>query len=283
MNDTAGFVCHSGGMSRTNDGGKTWVPLSDFSHSMSSVQFIGNDTGWAVGEDGPYYTTHKGINKSWSSKYVGFNLDPLIDLHYFDKKHIYLLSASSLVYTPDGGSSWIGTTLSLGYPTFSGVRFITKDSGWVTANNGSILLTTNGGFTFNAYSSGTNTNILSLSSSANTLYATGEFGMILKLDKSSVIFSTGIAPTDNYAMNQNVKLFPNPASGEVHVSIDNFPTGSIATLKLYDISGRLRLTKEKIQSPSFIINDLPAEKGMYIYEISSYNKSFLIRGKILIN
>ena len=66
-----------------------------------------------------------------------------------------------------------------GYDLFS-VNFIKKRVGWAVGQYGIVLRTNNGGFKWEALSSGTNTNLNSIISlSEQELYAVGDRGLIL--------------------------------------------------------------------------------------------------------
>lgn len=79
-------------------------------------------------------------------------------------------------------------------------------------------------------------------------------------------------------INQLIKIFPNPNSGTVNISI---PTGIQLPFKLdiIDLSGRLtRSFTMSLKSQSFDLANLPA--GIYIYQLTSAKRD-IFRGKII--
>jgi hypothetical protein len=77
-----------------------------------------------------------------------------------------------------------------------------------------------------------------------------------------------LSTVENY--NPEVKLYPNPTSGEIYVDIDNY-VGEV-NIKVYDISGKLVLI------PRFQNIDLsPYERGTYLFKIIYGDRNKTIR------
>ncbi len=64
-----------------------------------------------------------------------------------------------------------------------------------------------------------------------------------------------------------VKLFPNPASDEVHINISNSTT-SIQTVTLYDIQGHIITSESNLERPSTTISTKHLSRGMYFVHVT---------------
>lgn len=88
---------------------------------------------------------------------------------------------------------------------------------------------------------------------------------------------TGLANNNN---RYSVTLFPNPTSGQVTLSLENF-TNSERTFKLYDFSGRCVLTIPNTSSNSIVFDSSPFNAGLYLLQIED-DQRILVSEKLLI-
>ena len=176
-------------VSRTTDGGKTWVAsqrtsLADF----SSIAAISADTAW-IATTGIYKTTNGGV--SWTQPLS--TTTPMLIVHFFDSNNGVCIGSAfagpiEVYTTTDGGSAWTqvsniplasggaipgnyaaaGTTFWC--PTNGGSLYKTTDRGvsWSAAQN--VVGTTGGVFV--AFKDATN----GLATAENTVYRTTDGG-----------------------------------------------------------------------------------------------------------
>jgi photosystem II stability/assembly factor-like uncharacterized protein len=118
----------NGDIRKTTDGGNTWFVTTYISRDISSLHFVNEDTGWAVGN---YYDGHPGS-------------------HHGD-----------ILRTVDGGNTWNEQLMNPQY-WLKYVYFINSDIGWVVGNEGVMLKTNNSGVDWIVQNSNTFLNINSI-------------------------------------------------------------------------------------------------------------------------
>ncbi|MCK4250789.1 T9SS type A sorting domain-containing protein [candidate division WOR-3 bacterium] len=93
---------------KTTDGGFTWNPISTPGNSyyLRAIDFVGNE-GWAVGRFGTIiHTTNSG--NSWAFQ-TSIATNTLFDVDFSDNLHGIACGQGIILYTTDGGQSWIQT------------------------------------------------------------------------------------------------------------------------------------------------------------------------------
>jgi phosphohistidine swiveling domain-containing protein len=102
--------------------------------------------------------------------------------------------------------------------------------------------------------------------------STGRAGFVKKLLSLSAV--------DEPVIKTSLTIFPNPAVHDVTILIDKFENNA-ATLKIYDQSGRLTYSEEKVASNNQLkINVSSIPDGLYILEIVNGNNA--IRQKMMV-
>lgn len=88
---------------------------------------------------------------------------------------------------------------------------------------------------------------------------------------------------ENMSENIDVKVFPNPVDDYFNLYFEKADHSSM-TLKVYDASGKILLTKTEIpKNEKIILNVSNFNSGVYYYEVSSVGKSPLKKGKFIKN
>jgi len=77
-------------------------------------------------------------------------------------------------------------------------------------------------------------------------------------------------PFRDYALDNELILYPNPTKGEFSVEIKNLQAKQKAAIAIYDLQGKLLVQKQVLSYTSFNIVDYPA--GTYILHITLDNK-----------
>lgn len=147
------------GIFHTIDGGKTWEirPINFQLQSISHVQFISPNQGWAVG----YNMAQGGIilktledKSSWKMQ-ASFPAEIFTAIHFPSDSIGWVVGKGGKIYsTTDGGKRWkrqeSGTQLDL-----TNISFFSQNEGWALGQNGLILSTANGGKDWKEQESGT--------------------------------------------------------------------------------------------------------------------------------
>jgi photosystem II stability/assembly factor-like uncharacterized protein len=148
---------YGGKISRTTDGGATWLVAEpgDQYEVLGGIDMVGVLNGWAVGYDttfldGRIYHTSDG-GATWQQQW-----DP--DSHYLQDVDAldaqtaivvggYSGTGSIMRRTTDGGNTWHNLNVPIG-AFFYNVFFVDSQVGWMVGGNGVIVKTTDGGNTW---------------------------------------------------------------------------------------------------------------------------------------
>lgn len=150
----SGCVAASGGqIFRTDDGGANWrIVRNGGGELLSDVSFVDRSTGWAVGPSGILQTTDGGENWLWEVRsrsengYLGGNA-----IQFLDRSLGWLAGRGTIMKSTDGGMSWSSVTLPLApseHPHLFDLQFADARHGWAVGENGTILATSDGGWTW---------------------------------------------------------------------------------------------------------------------------------------
>ena len=90
--------------------------------------------------------------------------------------------------------------------------------------------------------------------------------------------NASISPKNNAT---NIKIFPNPSSGNFNVMLNDFE-GNNFDLNIYNVTGQLIYNQANLQPTIGYPISIGNNKGIYFLEIKSENK-VLSRGKLIIN
>lgn len=149
VNDTVGWAAGAQGyILKTEDGGSSWnaTYLDIGMYQFLDSYFVNQDTGWVVGGDSIFKTTDGG--DTWES------LQEMNGYRYYS---CYFINSSAgwvgttydfmsrLIYTADGGNSWLVQDSMGGYDVIYSLFFIDEKTGWGVGTGGLILKTSSGG------------------------------------------------------------------------------------------------------------------------------------------
>jgi photosystem II stability/assembly factor-like uncharacterized protein len=146
---------------RTSNGGLTWTrKISNIEPfdiigvklpvTLFSVQFVNQNTGWAVGEYGTIIHTSNG-GVIWGKQKSG-TTHHLNRLFFLDEKNGWVVGNKGIIlHTNSGGESWFKPwkkqNSGIDVPIWS-IYFIDNENGWAVAGRNIILHTTDGGKTW---------------------------------------------------------------------------------------------------------------------------------------
>ncbi|HEY5674642.1 MAG TPA: YCF48-related protein [Malonomonas sp.] len=134
----AGVVLHS------STGGEHWERQSSrATQTLAAVFFLNEATGWAVGDRGLIMSTGN-AGKDWQAQRSGTDIW-LAAIDFVDAEHGWAVGGGVILHTENGGQSW--QEQKSGFPPFkfTAVDFIDRQRGWVVASRGELLVTVDGG------------------------------------------------------------------------------------------------------------------------------------------
>jgi photosystem II stability/assembly factor-like uncharacterized protein len=146
VDQSTGYACGFGGVSKTTNGGQTWVrqaiPLQG---NLVGIDFVSATTGWVVGAEGSVYKTIDG-GSIWlrqrhdtSQFYTGVS--------FVSATEGWVCGNSAILHTTDGGTTWVTQAVPAGADAIE-VRFVDSQNGWAAGALRTILHTTNAGQTW---------------------------------------------------------------------------------------------------------------------------------------
>jgi photosystem II stability/assembly factor-like uncharacterized protein len=154
-----------------------WIPqYTGTSVNLYDIEFINENTGWAVGDGGVCLkTTNGGINWIQQNQPVGNK--PLNSVHIVDSNVVYFVGYFQTIFkTIDGGTNWriIRNGPWGGGISYYSVYFINKDTGWIGEQGQYVLRTFDGGETFDSAATlGSNHDIVFLNRDTGFISAEG--------------------------------------------------------------------------------------------------------------
>ncbi|MBI5215421.1 MAG: T9SS type A sorting domain-containing protein [Ignavibacteriae bacterium] len=153
-NKLVGYAAGEGGVIlKTTNGGSVWNDqTSGTTETLNSVVFVSVSLGWVCGNNNVIRKTTNG-GTTWTNTNHGIPVNNTFNgIVFTDNSYGYVVGqfvgdvTKSVVYsTNDGGASWTQTLFDDRTQYFTSVHFPNSINGWVTANNGRILHTTDGG------------------------------------------------------------------------------------------------------------------------------------------
>ena len=234
-------------MLKTTNGGATWTNIDYGGRgAISAIQFINENTGWFAG--------------------------------YFKDSFIW---GTHIYVTTNGGDNWTMSPFVITSVTgLSTIHFINKDLGWAVDGHygglygGFIFKTTDGGWSWVGYSSGTTDiglrSIFFIDSTCG--WVVGDMGTILHTTNGGVSFveeeEIEEIPTE-FLLSQN---FPNPFNSSSIIKY-SIPKSSQVTLKIFNTLGQEIETLVNEEKPvgTYELNwnaaNLPS--GVYFYRLQA--------------
>ncbi|MDP2209349.1 MAG: YCF48-related protein, partial [Bacteroidota bacterium] len=181
-NHLRGFaVGQYGKISRTSDGGSTWVEINNgvTGDSFYGAELIDSNYVWAVGDGGVILHSSNG-GSSWIQQTTN-TFNSLLSISFINRNQGWVVGdVGEFFYTTNAGNSWIKR--STGWANiFFGVKFKDANNGWIVGDGGLVLRTTNGGSSWVRQTSNTLETIFYVDFfDINNGYCAGTNGLILK-------------------------------------------------------------------------------------------------------
>jgi photosystem II stability/assembly factor-like uncharacterized protein len=241
---------------KTTDGGTHWTSVtSGTTNSLNSIYFANDSIGYIVGSGGVILKTTDGGN-SWSSLTSG-TISTLNSIYFINSDTGFAVGNGILLKTFDGGLTWSSET----YPfNLSSIHFPNANYGYVVGDGGKLLKTTDGGNTWNYMHSETTINLSGVFfTDSITGFIIGSAATLLKTTNGGMVNTKPV-----FLSNSSINIYPNPSSD--FISINN--NSEHATLQLFDINGKLILTK-RLSANENKLDISTIKNGLYIAKIIS--------------
>jgi photosystem II stability/assembly factor-like uncharacterized protein len=151
--NTAWAVGSDGDISKTCDGGETWVSQeSGTDVFLTAISAVDAEVAWAVGQNGTIIKTSDG-GVSWHAQFAG-EARTFTQVSAVDANVAWALQEPGVVFkTFTGGSFWY-PVYSGGPASLFGLCAVDAGTAWAVGENGYIVKTTDGGFTWRTQYSG---------------------------------------------------------------------------------------------------------------------------------
>lgn len=140
--DTGWIVGNNGMVLFTNDGGVSWDYRNTPPVDLDYVDFVNQSTGYVSNRDGVMYKTTNG-GINWLLLNMNNNL-PIFSYYFADINSGIVAAGNNLIKTSNGGLNW-NTILTGSGRFFLYTFFLNSQTGWVSSYNGELLKTTNFG------------------------------------------------------------------------------------------------------------------------------------------
>ena len=263
-------------IAKTTNAGSTWqVQQFDTITSLNGIHFPDANTGYAIGSKNNFggvilKTTDGGT--IWESQTSG-SAYGLHSVYFTDSNTGYATGENgTIIKTTNGGNNWTAQTSGTNRYLTS-VYFGDANTGYAVSgfpSEGAIMKTTDAGNTWSSQTTvmdGLNSICLV---DANTGYAVGDGGLILKTTNGGVTrIKEKIVERTDFRLQQN---YPNPFNPTTTIQF-SVPQSGFVVLKVFDVLGEevASLVSEQLGPGSYATRWKPAgnASGVYFYRLQA--------------
>jgi photosystem II stability/assembly factor-like uncharacterized protein len=176
--ETGYIVGDEGLILASNDGGVSWREQRSGTTAQLFHLSFQGKRGWVVGTGGVILHTVDG-GRNWYPQSSG-TTDDLNRVYFLtDKVGLVTGDNGALLRTENGGATWERISLRAKEPLF-GISFIDKKTGWVVGHNGRVIRTFDGGVNWVEQDSGTSADLFAVSFRKNNGFAIGKDGLVMR-------------------------------------------------------------------------------------------------------
>ncbi len=301
FNNDSGVVAGYDGIYRTVNSGSSWDTVwsvTQFGYKFGEVRqifFPSSDIGYAVGvgynqssnpslEDFLLKSTDSGVN--WDT-IITFENTSLSSVFFVNQDLGFIGTESGLIFkTTDAGNTWNEKQISNSRNDVKSIQFLSETKGFATGGT-TYYLTSGGGSNFfisKTIDGGENwisydTTGVSLNSiyfiNDTTGFVSGDNGLIMKSNGQinklpenypwHLVIGTGV--NDNKLLNSNIKVYPNPTSGILHIQRIN-SNKEIEKINLINASGQMvNIGKYDTNNQLMQLNLSNLTSGIYLLKV----------------
>jgi photosystem II stability/assembly factor-like uncharacterized protein len=163
-------------------------------HTLFSIYFLNQNTGWAVGELGTLLGTSDG-GFTWTSMQTGVT-DTLFDVKFVDAQTGWMCGSNGLVLkTIDGGQTWQSQPKRTNFG-INQIELFGKDTIWLVSKSYNILLfkSENSGALWRTVYFDSCQNYTNSFLSSGTIICSGAYGLMYRTDNSGTTWSKMVSP-----------------------------------------------------------------------------------------
>ena len=278
INENTGYAIGSTGVGtngvtiRTTNGGASWESRTTIEAGSTprQIDFIDSLTGWVAVFHKIYKTTDGAVSwvpqlTSTEGMYGVKFINELLGFAYGTG-----VSGGKIFKTTNSGINW--ELISNPISSANAMDFGNASNGVLVGNQGSIVQTTDGGFTWTTSPGQTNLTLYGVHCNADGINAwiVGDQGLLMQHNNTvtAIPHENEIVP-ENFYLHQN---YPNPFNPTTKIKFD-LPRGSYVQLIIYDALGREinEIVNENLQAGVYERNfdafSLPS--GIYFYKLIS--------------
>jgi photosystem II stability/assembly factor-like uncharacterized protein len=156
LNPSTGFIAGPNGVIRkTTNGGSSWTSIYSGTDYIKQIWFADVNNGFALSPNKILRTVDGGANwQVWNAAPESI----LYRFNFLDALNGYVTAdPNTLLWTHDGGQTWISQELSAATTSFEIAYFLNTEKGYLAGGNGRISVTEDGGQTWTNQTSGLST------------------------------------------------------------------------------------------------------------------------------
>lgn len=183
----------------TTDGGATWIKQlqsGGITGDIAGISFVDANDGWFVSQAGlVYHTTNAGTN--WTlQKTLGVSSNRI-------RFYSSILGAAAcdngmVAITTNGGAAW--TIVPTGVTgSINDLLFVSPTEIWGAVETGKLIHSTDAGTTWTTTTVNEYSSFFAITKNNSVLYASGEYGIMIKKDLPASTWSVVANPTDQSA------------------------------------------------------------------------------------
>lgn len=224
---------------KTTNGGTSWSELTGCGviDDFLAGQMVDQNTGYAVGKTAIIgKTTDGGVTWTqydWNAWTEWTPID-IEGVHFTSTTKGIAVADSGVIFrTNDGGASWVRSSIAGPEDRLMDVWFTDASNGWIVGYHGLIFRTYDGGDSWQQEPVLTTNDLNSVYFiSTNLGWVVGANGTILRYGGPA-----GTGEADPLPDVRDIRLYPNPASGQTTLSIE-MANAQEADIELFDSQGR---------------------------------------------
>jgi photosystem II stability/assembly factor-like uncharacterized protein len=200
FNSKIGWLCGTNStILNTKDGGNTWSKQSiSYNGDFNTICFPTESNGFVgCGSGEMYSTTNSG--STWSKVNLNLNHKTITKIYFLNKNIGYFCGDKGYLYkTTNSGKNW-NSVIVPSKNKLNSIKFMNDSLGCIVADGGEIFYSDDSGESwFKATNTNTTTNIVDVAFlNAQTLFAIGSKGLVLKSSNSGKSWETVKSFTDN--------------------------------------------------------------------------------------